>query len=430
MAPISRAQRTFLAFQVRNFRWYFGAQTLSQIGSWFQMIAQMLLVANLTGSGVALGLVTALQALPVLFLSTYGGALADRLPTRRLLIVTQSSLGAVALAMALMSASGTLTVNWIYAFALLSGTINAIDRPASQAFLFELVGPDHLTSAIGLNSVQMSMGRLVGPAVGALIYASAGAGWAFGINALSFALVVVALLVIRKNELIVRIATSQTRAKVMDGIRYVRGIPDLYRPLIASAVVGCLAFNFLTVMTAMVKFEFDAGDGALGAVESLNALFAVGGGLIMASVHKPTIRLMGLVTVVFAGSLTLNALAPSLGWYLAVMPIFGLSVAAWTTIAQAVVQRNAEPEMQGRVAGLYQLAIQGTSPVGAILAGFLIDISPRAAFGMGATGTLAAGVGLLWATRHDRPTVEPGDAAPDFPVTATPVPSAVTAVGG
>ncbi len=401
-ASTSRASRTFAALRVRNFRWFFGAQCLSQIGSWFQMVAQIWLVAEMTGSGVALGLVTALQALPFLFLTTYGGALADRLPTRRVLLVTQSLLAAVATAMAVLSATDVLTVGWIYALALVAGTVNAFDRPAASAFLYEMVGPEDLSSAVGLGSVEMSTGRLVGPALAGVLLASVGATACFAINGVSFAIVIVALLRLRTSELVPRTRSGQSRPKVMEAIRYVRGVPELLWPIVACAVVGCLAFNFLTVMTAMVRFEFDAGSDALGAVESLNALFAIPGGLLIAGVHRPTIRLAGLVTLAFSAALALNALAPTLGWYLLVMPFFGMSVAAFMAVTQSVVQRNAAPEMQGRVASLYMLALMGTSPLGALIAGVLIDISPRAAWAMGASGTLVSAVLLLVVSRTHR----------------------------
>ncbi len=430
MAAPSRARRTFAALAVRNYRWYLGAQTLSQIGTWFQMLAQVWLVAELTGSGIALGLTTALQALPVLLLASYGGVLADRHGARRILLVTQLALASVALGLALLAATDQLTVQWIYLGAFLAGTVNAFDRPAAQAFLYELVGPEHLGSAVALNSVQMSSGRLVGPAFAGLLLAWVGAAACFFVNATSFLLVVVALLVIRQSELIPRVRSTRAKARIIEGIRYVRGIPELRRPLLASAIVGCLAFNFVTVMAAMVQFEFDAGSEALGAVESLNAAFAVLGGLFIAGVRRPSIRFLGGVCLAFSAAMALNSLAPTLGWYLAAMPFFGFTVACFSATAQTVVQRNAAPEMQGRVAALYTLAIQGTSPVGALLAGLLIDVSPRAAMGMGAVGALVSGVMLLVVTSGRRNPAAPAVGDPAIDLSADPAPVAAGAGAG
>ncbi len=391
-----RATRTFSSLQVPNYRRYFGAQLLSVLGNWFQITAQAWLVLELTDSGSSLGLTVALQSVPILVLSAYAGVVVDRVDTRRLLLATQLAFTVVTGTLGILVLTDAVTVQLVYLLAFCFGTINAFDRPASQAFLFEMVGPEHIPSAVSLNATTNSAGRMVGPAIAGVVIAVAGTGPCFVVNAVSFLLVVAALLRLSVPDLVSRRASGQGRRGLMAGLRYVWHEPILRRTLGAMAVVGCLSYNFQTIMPSMIRFVFDEGAGTFGIADGINGGFAVVGALLVGGVHRPTVRLVGAIGVLFGLTLTFSSTAPNLTIFLISMPFFGLAVSAFSTSVQAVLQRESAPEMQGRVMALFTLALLGTTPVGALLSGWLIETySARAAMGMGAAAALVTGLVVL-----------------------------------
>jgi MFS family permease len=287
-------------------------------------------------------------------------------------------------------------VLWVYGIALALGCVQALDRPASQAFLYELVGPDDLPKAVGVHSITQSSGRMLGPALGGAAYSLLGTAACFAVNGVSFLCVVLALALMRPDQLWPRRDASDSRLRVWHGVRYAFAHPDLRAPLLVNVLIGCFAFNFMTTVTSMVRFEFDGGAAALGAAHALNAAGAVLGSLLVASLGRPPSRaVLALACSGMAITISVNALSPSLQWFLIWAPVFGLSIGAYHTSLITTVQRATEPAMLGRVSGLLALGTVGMMPIASLLAGWLIDVwSTRVTMGLGAAACLAGALAL------------------------------------
>jgi MFS family permease len=392
--------RSLRALKNRNFRVFFVGEVISTVGSWMQMLAQGWLVLEITGSGQALGITLALQTLPILVIGAWGGVVADRVDNRRLLAVT-ALLGMVqAVALGVMEATGNVTIHWIYLFAFVLGVVTAFDRPAMQAMNYELAGPDDLPSAIGIASTINSGGRLLGPALAGILIATVGMAPVFFLNAVTFAAVIVAVVLIRAHEMFPR-ATHATRARLRDGLSYVWRQPTLRLAMVVMAVVGTFAYNFAIMVPSMIRFEFDASPVALGIVQAVGGVGSVIGGLAAGSLYRPTTRVLGLVAAVFGVCIAMTALAPSIALFAVLWLPLGISSAVFSTVDQTVLQREAAPEYQGRVMSLFTIAWMGTTPIGGLIAGAIIDQwSARVALGVGATAALLSGLAVLAVSRR------------------------------
>jgi predicted MFS family arabinose efflux permease len=271
----------------------------------------------------------------------------------------------------------------------------------AQAFLYEMVGPDHLSSAVALNSITQSSARMIGPALGGLAYAAFGSAVCFTINGLSFFFVIASLLLMRSNELWHRTREHRDAiTQLREGLRHAWRNPDLRTPLIANALIGCLAFNFMILLAAMTRFVFHGGASALGTAHALNAVGAVLGSLLIARIHNPTRKHLTIACFTMAFAIAVYAAVPTLSLFLIWAPFFGFCIGAYQTTMQASVQRATEPRMMGRVASLLTLGHMGTTPIGGLIVGWLIDAcSPRAAMALGAIASLIGGA-IVWTSRH------------------------------
>ena len=397
-----RASASWRALAVPNFRRFFAGELVSMVGGWMHSIAQSWLVLQLSGSGTSLGIVVALQNLPILILGVWGGVVADRVDNRKLLVCTETFAALQAALLGVITVTGHVTVAWLYAFALLLGVANVFQFPAVNALLFELVDDRELPSAIGLNSVVMSVGRLAGPALGAIVIALFGIAACFFVNAGTYVFAALTLVLLKVGALRPRRAAAGTRVSMRDGLAYVWRHPRLRVALVAVTVVGMLAVNFAVVVPAMVKFEFDAGASAFAWVQAIGGLGSLVGGLVAASVVHPRLRSLGLHGVVFGGLLLASAAAPSIAVFAALWLGVGLTSAMFMALDQMVLQHGAAPEYQGRVMSLYTMAWMGTTPVGALIVGASIEVSSaRLGVVIGAVATLATGVWVLGcAVRH------------------------------
>ncbi len=300
-----------------------------------------------------------LQTLPLLVFGVWAGGIADRVDNRKLLIVTAVLGMGQALGLGVLVATGSVTTGWVYAFSFLFGLVFAFDRPAANALLFELVGPADLPSAVGLNSVIQSAGRLVGPAIGGVVIATAGISVCFFANAASFLAVIGALALLRKREMFARIRHADRRGHLRAGLRYVRERQDLRVALIVMAFVGIFAYNFMVLVPSMVKFEYHAGPGALGAVQAISGVGSVIGGLVIASVGRPTLRLLGFATIVFGLLIAGSAAMPELVGYAIIWLPLGAASSVFSAVDQMVLQHGTDPEYQGRVMSLFAIAWWG-----------------------------------------------------------------------
>jgi MFS family permease len=397
------ASRTFRSLGVRNYRLYFVGQIISMSGTWMQSVAQAWLVLELTGSGLALGAVTALQFLPTLVLGPWGGLVADRVDKRKLLIGTQTAAALFALILGLLTATHVVKLWMVYALALGLGLDTAIDMPARQTFVMEMVGREHLTNAVSLNGVIVNASRVIGPAIGGVLIATVGVGVCFLVNASSYIAVIVGLLLMKASELERVPPTVRQRGQLRAGFRYVWRTPELRNPLLLMAVVGALAYNFSVVLPLLVRFAFHAGAGAFGVLFSVMGVGAVIGGLAVAAWGRTTRRLMAAAAIVLGTFLGVAAVAPTLGVEMAAMLPIGMAGTAFIATSNSLLQLGATPEMRGRVMGLFAVVFLGTTPIGGPLIGWVAEqFGPRSALGLAAAATTVAGVIALAALRRVR----------------------------
>ncbi|HET9105133.1 MAG TPA: MFS transporter [Solirubrobacteraceae bacterium] len=398
MTRVVRAGRTtFASLAVPNYRRYYAGQAISLTGTWMQMTAQSWLVLTLTHSSTWLGVIIALQTLPVLLLGPYGGVIADRVDKRRLMAALQSVMGVQALALGVLTVTGAVTVAEIGVLAVMLGINNAFENPARQSFMLEMVGPEHLRNAVSLNSVLVNVARTVGPAVGGILIATVGVGVCFLVNAGSFVAVVASLATLDRTSLSPTPPALRARGQLREGLRYVRATPQLAVPLAMMAVAGCLTYEFQVSLPVMAAHGLRVGATGFGFMTAAMGLGAVAGGLMVAARGRTGLRPLVLAAGAFAVALALAAGAPSLGVELAALALCGGASISFMATGNSTLQLNSAPEMRGRVMSLWFVAFQGSTPIGGPVVGWTMAVlGPRAGLGLGAiTATLVAVGGAM-----------------------------------
>jgi len=431
------ARQTFRALEVRNFRLYFYGQVISVSGTWMQTTAlAVLVVYPLHGNGLDLGFVTALQFLPMLLFGTWGGLMADRMNKRTMLFVTQSTAMAIALVLGSLTLSGHIVLWQVYLLALLLGFFNMFDNPLRQTFVSEMVGRDLLPNAISLNSVLMNGARVIGPAIGGLIFVALDDGFrpvalCFFINAATYAAVICALALMRPAELHRTPLVVRARGQLREGFRYVWSTPSIRDPLAAMAVVGIFAFNFTVTLPLLAKLTFHAGAGLFGAFTAAMGTGAVIGGLVVAHRNRPSPHLMAMIGLGFGAMILAVALAPTEVVAIALLVPMGACSIAFIATGNATLQLRSDPSKRGRVMALYAIAFLGSTPIGAPLVGAISSAtSPRVSLMAGGVATLLASIPLALRYRRNTPSVlsaAPGtgdraDRPPGVPVRDVPAP--------
>ncbi|MGO9882287.1 MAG: MFS transporter [Solirubrobacteraceae bacterium] len=392
---------TFAALSVPNYRLYYGGQSISLIGTWMQMTAQAWLVLSITHSSTALGVVIALQTLPVLLLGPYGGVIADRVNKRRLMIALQSAMGVQALVLGILTVTGAVQVWEIGVLAALLGLNNAFENPSRQSFMLELVGSDHLRNAVTLNSVLVNVARMIGPAVAGILIATVGEGVCFLANAASFVAVVVSLTIMNKAALSPTTPTPRAPRQLREGLRYIRSTPQLAVPLVMMAVAGCLTYEFQVSLPVMASRGLDVGATGFGFMTAAMGVGAVVGGLLVAARGKTGLRPLVLAASGFAVALTVATIAPSLPVELVALAFAGSASISFMSTGNSTLQLNSEPEMRGRVMSLWFVAFQGSTPIGGPIVGWIMAvIGPRAGLGLGAVTIALVALGGLMAMRR------------------------------
>jgi MFS family permease len=395
-ADNSRHRLSLDALSITNYRRYFIGQIVSASGTWVQQTALSWLVLRLGGSGTDVGLVVALQFLPLLLLGPFGGLIVDRFPRRRLLLITAASSTVLAVFLFVVTSAGRQTLLSLYAFSLLSGLVTVVDNPARQAFASELVGIDHLASAIGLNGVLMNTARVVGPALAGLLIVVSSVPVCIAVNAISYVAVIVALLSIRSRELYLTPPAPREPRAVRQGLDYVRNHPDVGVPLAIMAVVGMISLNFPTVLPLLARDTFHGNAGTFGGLSAAMSVGAVAGALAAGTIRRPTSREVAQASVAFGILMVAAALAPNLAIeYVVIVPV-GFTTYAFVTLAMTTVQMGADPALRGRVMALWAIAFAGTTPIGGPSVGAIAQaFGPRAALGVGAVGAIMTGLVAL-----------------------------------
>jgi MFS family permease len=394
----------FRSLRVRNYRLYASGQLVSLTGTWMQRVAQDWLVLTLTNSGTALGIVTALQFGPSLILGLWGGMLADRGDKRRLLLVTQSALAAVALLLGLLDVSGVVQYWHVLVLAFVLGLVSAVDTPVRQSFVVEMVGRDEITNAVAINSTIFNAGRVLGPAVAGVLINAVGTGWVFLANALSSVAVLTGLWLMRPDELFPAPHLERARGQLREGFRYVRQRADLSLAMVLVFIVGTFGLNFQISTALMAKQVFHRSASGYGLLSTALAIGACAGAVFAT---RRSTRPTQLFLVAAAGAFGVLEVAA------AVMPGFlmtalllvptGMLMLTFTTAANSSVQLGVEPTMRGRVMALYLICFMGGTPLGAPMIGWVAEVlGPR--WGMLGGGIIcvisALGIGAVLARRR------------------------------
>lgn len=391
---------TFRSFASRNFRLFFGGQIVSQAGTWMQSVAIVWVVLELTGSGIALGLVTAAEFLPVLVLGAWAGVIADRVDHHRVMVATQVAFLALALTLSVLTLTGRIDVPTLFALSLVFGVINAFDNPSRRALVVELVPQADVPNAVGLNSALMTGARVVGPAAAGLIIAGPGAGVAFAVNTVSYLAVIAALMRMDRSQFRSSPRVAKAKGQIRDGFRYVWRTAELRLPLIMLAVIGTLAFNYQVTLPLLAERTFGGTASTFTLLFATMSVGSVAGALVVARQTD-----LGLGFLVRAGTglavATLSlALAPNLPLALLAALAVGFTNVELISGANAVVQLRAAPAMRGRVLALLGVVFLGSTPIGGPVAGFVAQtMGPRVAIAVGGLGTAAV---VTWTARSAR----------------------------
>jgi len=375
---------TFSALSNRNFRLFVTGQMVSNTGTWMQRVAQDWLVLSLTHqSGTALGITTALQFLPMLLFTLWGGLLADRLPKRKVLVGTQAVMGAQALALGLLTVAGVAQVWHVYLLASVLGLAAALDTPVRQSFVSEMVGRRDLPNAVALGSATFNLGRVIGPAVAGVLIAAIGTGPVFLVNAASYLAVIAGLLLMRPAELTPAERVLRGPGALREGLAYVRQRRELLLPIVIVGVVGTFGFNFQITSALMATRVYHSGPSGFGLLTTAFAVGSLVGALLSArragsTGSRPPLRLVVALALGF-GVLEVGAgFAPSYASFFVLLIPTGLLAIAFATTANAFVQLGIEPMLRGRVMAIYLLAFVGGTPFGAPLLGWLAEVAgPR-----------------------------------------------------
>ncbi len=397
--PSRSAGGMFRSLRVRNYRLYASGQLVSLTGTWMQRVAQDWLVLELTNSGTALGIVTALQFAPTLLLSLFGGVLADRMDKRKLLLFTQSGLAVVALIMGLLDVAGVVRYWHVLVLAAVLGLITAIDTPVRQSFVVEMVGKDDLANAVALNATTFNSARIIGPAIAGVMITAVGTGWAFVGNAASSVAVLAGLLLMRTSELHPSPQLARGRGQLRAGLQYVRGRTDLMLTMVLVFVIGTFGLNFQVTTALMAKQVFHRTASGYGLLSTALAVGAcVGAVLATRRTRRPSAMFLILSAFGFGVFEILSGLMPSFGLTALLLAPCGLLMLAFSNAANASVQMGVEPTMRGRVMALYFMCFMGGTPFGAPIVGWAASaFGPR--WGLLGGGLVCAVVALVLAGR-------------------------------
>lgn len=399
-----RVLDAFPALAIPNYRRYLTGQSVSLAGTWMQMTAQAWLVLTLSNSPSALGIIVALQTLPVLVLGPYGGVIADRVDKLRLMISLQSVMGVLALVLGLLTVTGEVRLWHVGVLAALLGVNNAFENPARQSFMLEMVGRESLRTAVSLNSTMVNLARVIGPAVGGILIAGVGVGICFLINAASFIVVIATLLNLDRAAIAPSTPIVRGRGQLREGLRYVARSPELGIPLLMMALAGVFAFEFQVTLPVLAKEALQQGSEGFGLMTAAMGLGAVGGGLLVAARGKTGLVPLTRAAAAFSVFMLLAAFAPNLPLALAALVLVGWGSVSFMATGNTTLQLAAAPEMRGRVMSLWFVAFQGSTPIGGPILGWAMGWA-GARVGLGAGGVaciVVAVIGLLAVTRLRR----------------------------
>jgi len=396
-------KRSFESLSVINYRRFFAGQVVSLSGNWMQTVAEIWLILSLTGSGLAVGVTTALQFLPILLLGAWGGSLADRFQKRRLLMLTQGLMMVPPLILATVTFSGTVTPWMIFALVFMRGTLNAIDNPARQAFVMEMVGPTRIVNAVSLNSVIVHSARVIGPALAGIMIATIGTGPCFALNAASFLVMIWALYGMNPAHLTAPPRVSKDRGGVREAVQYVRRTPELSVPLLLMALVGTLGLNFQVILPLLARLSFEGGASSYAVLVSAMGIGSVVGALVIGARGETGLGIIGFSAFSFGVFAMVAAAMPNLATEAVILAALGASAVTFGAAVNSTLQLAVSPEMRGRVMALYTVVFLGSTPIGGPLVGWISEAyDPRIALALASVSGLVAAAATLRISRNRR----------------------------
>jgi MFS family permease len=397
-AALQRFSReTFTSFEVRNYRLYYFGQIISTSGTFMQSIAQAWLVLKITHSGTALGIVSALQYIPILLFGTFGGVVADRFPKRTILYFTQSAAGLLALILGLLVATNTVSLWMVYVLAFCLGWVNVFDNPTRQTFVVELVGEDRLRNAVTLYSSLVNLSRVIGPSIAAGLIAFVGIAPCFIINGLSYAAVVIMLARMHPDELHTTPPLPRSRWQLSQGIHYVFSTPILRDTLVMLTIVGCLTYEFQVSLPLLAQFTFKGDASSYAFLTSSFGVGAVIGGIAVASQRRNTPSLLVLAAFLFGTFILTAAFMPTLFLSGLALVLSGVCSIYFTSLGNSILQLSSDPQMRGRVMSFWSIAFLGSTTIGGPAVGWFATVA-GARWGLalgGIAALIAALIGLV-----------------------------------
>ncbi|MGB5156243.1 MFS transporter [Desulfobacterium sp. N47] len=391
--------KTFSSLKIRNYRIYYLGQIVSVSGTFLQYLAQVWLVLKLSNSALMLGFIPAFQFLPMLLLTSWGGLLADRYSKLKLLYITQTLSGILALILGLLVLTGNVQLWMVFVFALCLGLINSIDNPARSTFIFEMVGSEKIKNAVSLWTILISSARIIGPAIAGIIVATIGIGECFVINAASYIAVLIGLSMIRKSELhSAPPVDAAAKGQIKEGLKYVRSTPVLFNTLVMMAIIGTITFEWQVSMPLFAKFILN---GDAGVYSIINVSLGIGmliGGVANASSSVTSQKRMGYTALLFGTTVLISAFTSTLLWATIAFIFVGIFSMAFVNLTSSILQINTDSKMRGRVMALWSMAFLGSTAIGGPLIGWVGEV-----FGVRWTlivGGIAALIAGVWGYRN------------------------------
>jgi MFS family permease len=398
----TKIRQTFSSLKIRNFRLFITGQIISTTGTWMQTIGQAWLVLKLTNSGTALGLVIALQFLPVLIIGPWGGVITDRFSKRNLLFITQSVCAVLALILGILVATNFVQLWMVYVLALCLGLVNAVDSPARQTFIPEMVDKENLLSAVSLNSMQGNLTRVIGPSIAAILIAAFGLAPLFFFNALSYMVVIIALSMMDIDKLDISPYLTEFKGQLKEGLRYVRSSPVIFHTLLMMAIIGTFTYEFSVSLPLLAQFTFHGTATTYALLSSALGFGSIFGSLNTANRKKINFSILTQNAFLFGLSVFIFALATSFPLALFLIILVGFFSFNFLSLVNVILQMESKPTMRGRVMSLWAVAFLGSTPLGGPIVGWVSQhAGPRFGLMVGAVAALiASGIGIIAVRNH------------------------------
>lgn len=362
----------FPALTHSNFRIYWFGQCVSLIGTWAQSIGQTWLVLSLTGSPLLLGILGAVQFLPITLFSLFAGVIIDRYPKKQIILMTQFTSMILAFTLSALVFTHTVSYEYILIIALILGFSNTLDMPARQAFTIELAGKSDLMNAIALNSATFNLARILGPAIGALIMASFGAGWCFLLNGFSFLAVIVSLLKVKVTPYVrKKVSDNNMLKEIKDGLKYIAREPALLQTILMVLIIGIFVFNFNILIPVFTKDILHQEETIFGLLMSALGAGSLVGALMVSVKSKsgPNLKILLRSSIMVSTTLILISFTRTYYFTAILLVITGIFNIWFSTTANSTLQITSKDEYRGRVMSVYSLVFAGASPIGNMFAG-------------------------------------------------------------